>query len=294
MSPRGRRFCSVLALSMLAAVAAAAQTAVTPSSDPDLQLILPRLAKYVDAYQRQFSAIVAEEVYDQSSMGRRVRLRSDLLLLAPVAGRDWVQFRDVYEVDGQKVRDREDRLKKLFLENNAEGLRQMEAIREESARYNVGEVRRNQNVPVYPLAFATAENMPHFTFKVAGKGATDGLVTWRVEYVEQRRPTFIRNPQGEDVPVRGSFTVDLATGAVLATEMVAEDTRMRGRIVVRYRRDKAQDLWLPREMLESYEASVRPVSGKNMTPVLRAEARASYSNFRRFRVTTEEQVREKK
>ena len=43
-------------------------------------------------------------------------MRSDLLLVR-VPGRDgWLPFRDVYEVDGRAVRDRSERLKKLFIE----------------------------------------------------------------------------------------------------------------------------------------------------------------------------------
>ncbi len=298
MPRRGCRAAAILALSILASATARIpagdrQKADLPA-DPDLRLILARLAGYVDSYQQQFSAIVAEESYEQVSMGRRVHLRSDLLLLPPAAGGDWVQFRDVYEVDGQKVRDREDRLKKLFLENNPEGRLQLEAIRKESARYNLGEVQRNQNVPLYPLTFVTAANASRFTFKIAKKGMTGGTITARVEYVERARPTFVRNLRNEDVPVRGSFTVDDATGAVLESEMLAQDSNMRGRVVVRYRRDETQGLWLPNEMHESYEVYLRAASGNLTTPVLRAEGRATYSNFRRFRVSTDTQFKEKK
>jgi VWFA-related protein len=280
---------------LVAAVGPGSGAAAVPD-DADLRLILPRLAEYVAAYRRQFSAYVAEENYQQSARGQNRRiLRSDLLLLAADAGRDWVQFRDVFEVDGQKVRDREDRLKKLFLENSAEGLRQMEAIRNESARFNVGEIQRNQNVPFYPLIFATAENMPRFTFKVAKKTTIGGLTAWRVEYAERARPTIIRNPRNEDVPVHGAFTVECATGAVLATEMVAEDTDMRGSVSVRYRRDDGQGLWLPAEMSEYYSeraTSVRPGYGA-VSPGW-AEAHATYSNFRRFRVTTDTEFKGRK
>lgn len=273
-----------------------AHDAAAAPNDSDLRLILSRIAEYVGAYQRQFAAYVAEEDYEQSARGQRRRvLRSDLLLLPPDAGGDWVQFRDVFEVDGRKVRDRADRLKKLFLENSAVGHRQLEAIQEESARYNLGEIRRNQNVPLYPMIFATADNIPRFAFKVAKKTTIDGLVAWRVEYSERVRPTFIKNPQGRDVPVHGAFTVDYATGAVMATEMIAEDSEMRGSVVVRYRRDEEQGLWLPAEMSEYYsERMAGVVSGYGRKPGLWVEARATYSNFRRFRVTTDTEFKGRK
>ena len=70
--------------------------------------------------------VVAEEQYVQEyldasvegSRGNfqgapRVRerrtLKSDLLLVKPAITEQWLSFRDVYEVDGRAVRDREDR-----------------------------------------------------------------------------------------------------------------------------------------------------------------------------------------
>ena len=94
---------------------------------PDLTDILYRAGLYVDEFQRQLSSIVAEETYLQEvvpAVGmygnaggaiQRRRLRSDLLLVRPENGDRWVQFRDVFEVDGRLVRDREERLVKLFL-----------------------------------------------------------------------------------------------------------------------------------------------------------------------------------
>ena len=82
----------------------------------------------------------------------RRRLRSDLLLLRPEDAATWVQFRDVFEVDGEAVRDRQDRLAKLFLSGDLSTAKQVEEIRAQSARYNIGSVVRTMNVPVLPLA----------------------------------------------------------------------------------------------------------------------------------------------
>ena len=49
--------------------------------------------------------------------GRAPReLKSDLLLLKPAGADAWMAFRDVFEVDGEPVRDRTERLSQLFLE----------------------------------------------------------------------------------------------------------------------------------------------------------------------------------
>ena len=74
-------------------------------------------------------------------------LRSDFLLVK-IDNRRWLPFRDVFERDGRPVRDRQDRLTKLFLggaTNSA--LVQAEKIMNESARYNIGNGTRTINVP---------------------------------------------------------------------------------------------------------------------------------------------------
>ena len=64
-------------------------------------------------------------------------------------------FRDVIEVDGVQVRDREARLAKLFLNATPtsvdETMARAERIREEGARYNLGSMRSTLGNPVLGL-----------------------------------------------------------------------------------------------------------------------------------------------
>jgi len=54
---------------------------------------------------------------DRLALERR-ELRSDLLLVKPPGARDWLQLRDVFEVDGLPVIDRSERLTKLLEESS--------------------------------------------------------------------------------------------------------------------------------------------------------------------------------
>ena len=84
----------------------------------------------------------------------RVVLVSDFLLVQ-VPGEGWMPFRDVFERNGQKVRDREERLAKLFLNGSSRSsVDQARQIMVESARYNIGTVERTINLPTLPLALS--------------------------------------------------------------------------------------------------------------------------------------------
>ena len=65
---------------------------------------------------------------------QRRDLKSDVLLVRAPAGDRWIQFRDVFEVDGKPLRDRDDRLTRLFLKPSASAQKQVEDITAESAR----------------------------------------------------------------------------------------------------------------------------------------------------------------
>ena len=260
--------------------------------DPELDLALARLFAYADAYERQSSMLVAEEDYRQSAPKGGLRLRSDLLLVRPTPDEEWVSFRDVFEVDGRPVRDREERLRRLFLEGTPEALARMAAIRDEGARYNIGIVGRTVNVPLLPVCFLRPMNRGRFEYRLDGRVEADGVEALRIRYDESARPTIVGDGSGGDQPVSGWFLVDAITGAIVETRMEGRHDDARAEIVVRYRRDPALGLWVPAEMKETYSLPDSGSSGGRWGIVQRSviEGHATYSNFRRFQVKTEEKI----
>jgi hypothetical protein len=273
---------------------AGSRTARAPEApsgrEVELQLAMGRLVDYVEAYERQYSGLVAEEEYVQSSRGRNVRLRSDYLLVKPEKSSAWVSFRDVYEVDGAIVRDRDDRLRQLFLDPGIDIGAQLQAISTESARYNIGAVERNINVPLFLLRFLSTENRPRFRFRLMGKRQMAGNETWRIEFDERVKPTIITDLQGRDVEAKGWFLVDEMTGAIVQTGLKVEEAGSTGEIVVSFRHDEALGMWVPSRMTETYRTMTqRSLSGvPRLEPFV--EGTAAYSKFRRFQVKTEEKV----
>ena len=234
--------------------------------------------------------LVAEEDYKQSASKGGVHLRSDFLLVRGGTNGDWVSFRDVFEVDGRPVRDRDERLRRLFLEGTPEASERMTAIRDESARYNTGSVDRTVNVPLLPFVFLRPENRSRFEYRLDGRDEAAGVEVVKVRYSEWARPTLISDGRMGDLPVVGWFLVDPITGAVVETRMEARKDESRGDIVVRFRRDATLGLWVPVEMKELY--SLPEAGGAGRWGISRAtiEGHARYSNFRRFQVKTDEKI----
>ena len=121
-----------------------------PAQEPSLPRVLARATEYVEALHAQLSGVVMEERYRQraSSPGfgrlgadsyERVTLRSDYLLVRPEGSERYFGFRDVFEANGSRVRDREERLTQLFLGGTLTEDRQVQGILTDSARYDTGD-----------------------------------------------------------------------------------------------------------------------------------------------------------
>lgn len=269
---------------------------VSPASaqEPTLDAVLARAGAYVVEFQRQLSGIVAEEQYVQNvrivtTVGSPPRLsrgvthrelKSDLLLVKPVGADRWIQFRDVFEVDGKPVRDRNERLMKLFIEPSASMKKQVERIVDESTRYNIGNMERTVNVPVLALVILDPENRSRFKFKDSDGDARRDSV-WVIQFQEVERETMIRTSNGRDLPAHGRFWIEPGTGRVLRSELIAEDVLIRGVVDVKYQPEPDIGLLVPVEMRERYE--IRKDGA-------RVEGTATYGRFRQFQVKVDEKL----
>jgi VWFA-related protein len=252
--------------------------------DLEVQRLLARAADYVAGYQREYSMLVAEEHYVQRTKTEQQTLRSDLLLVRPPGLDAWVSFRDVFEVNGRPVRDREDRLKRLFLDGSPEAQAQLAAIKEESSRLNIGLVERNINVPLYTLKFLEGANLSRCRFTVSGTKDVSGVTATRVAFREVAKPTLVRLDKSQDIAATGWFLIDPGSGAIVGTmlQLAFPNNSAVIEFTTRYERDASLGLWVPAEMTEAY--SVRGTTTERNVVL---DARAEYSRFRRFQVTSE-------
>ena len=268
---------------------------VTYTTDPSLRDVLRRAGLYAAEFSKKVRGLVAEETYDQDAAGQHRELKSDFLLVQLPAWAHPVEFRDVFDVDGMPVRDREQRLARLFL-TPAKSTTQIEEIVRESARYNIGGVQRTMNTPMLPLQFLgtlvqhgfdfrrTTDTKPLRVTKAETESGAFAVPenVWVIEYRETSRETVIRNQQGRNVYSYGRFWIDPITGRVLMSELRADGGGVSVVVDVSYRFDEAAGVAVPVEMRESYDP-IQPGPGA-------VRGVATYGNFRQFSVQTDEAV----
>ena len=257
-----------------------------------LATILERAGRYVKEYEETFRNLVAEEIYRQWGPNPNVgegqvarTLRSELVFVRLPGPLPWGTFRDVFEVDGQKVRDRERRLEKLFFAPKASDVERAEAILNESSRYNLGRAYRNVNVPALGLLFLRPENQKRLAFKRRGTRTIDGFHAAEVAFEEKASPTLVHDRWMNDVPASGRFWIDETRGTVLRTEIEYDletekrkytpDSWERGIVSTEFRREAALGSYVPDSMSELY----------NFRGLGRIDSVARYSKYRRFEVS---------
>jgi len=283
-------FLTVVMFTVSAWIQAPAATPPAQPASPNLITVLLRASAYVAGYVKAMTSVVSEERYEQTLFRKADRtgaalivsrtLVSDYLLVAVSGSSQWLPFRDVYSVDGVPVRDRSDRLLKLFVESPADAYNQALRIREESSRHNIGSGTRDTNVPTFALQFLSDELRGGFTFKLKGRQRLDDLETVVVEYLESSSPTVIVGRQNEDVPSRGRFWIDPTDGRIVRTLLETRPNGGVNTLDVVYRFEPRLGILVPGEMNERRKADAEVVEG-----------RATYSNFRRFQVDTSIQIK---
>jgi hypothetical protein len=259
------------------------------TDEPSLKDVVRRMSAYVQAYGEKASIVVATERYTQqvSVSNRPVPERRDTVADFAIVKAEglggWVGFRDVVEADGTRIPDREGRLLRV-LSAASGSMDEARRLSDESARFNLGPVVRNFNVPTTVLFFFSPDSLDRFKFTRKRIGS-DG--TWEIAFRETERPTLIRTPDGQSVPSEGSVWVNAADGTVVRTSLrmthfVKRSTASRNldsaQVQVTYARVAALGMWLPETMKESYEAT----SG---TLVDRTTAEARYSDYRQFQTS---------
>lgn len=264
-----------------------------------IETVLERAAAWAGMFQHDLSGVVAEERYEQRERGTPDVVRetgSDLVLLRLEGRSSWLHFRDVFEVNGRPVRDRDDRLRRLFLESPSTALKDAVRLTDESSRYNLGMVLRTINVPTFALIALEPSYRPQFAFEKQSEEHVGGTRTWRVRFVERGGRSIVRTTRGANVPIEGSLWIEPLSGRVVQTMVKTVGTQDPDRreppsdgttlmwVVTSYGVDDASGLWVPVSMREWARGPRSRCGGWESSP-----GRQRTPGFRRFVVTTDEQ-----
>ncbi len=256
---------------------------------PSAKDVMRRVAAYAQTFGERAAIVVASERYTQETKGNTGAVHTERSLVSEFAIvkvdtiSRWLGFREVLEVDGRRLSDHEDRLIKS-LTAGGEGYQEALRLSNESARFNIGTIERNFNVPTTALFYFTGQNQPRFKFSAKSVDA-DG--TWHIAFKETSKPTLIRTPEGQSVPSEGELWVNPTDGTVLRTILKTELNSIKrarvqhgtGRVEVTYQFVEAIGMWLPQRMSEMFEAT-----GPN-NAWERVDGTAEYSNYRKFTTT---------
>jgi len=322
---RARKYFRVDPNAVAAGAGPAPAAAPAPAPPPEPVGVDPgdmadRLADYAELFEREIAAVVAEERYVQiihpwrgnpsgpkgepalawrepggpAKQGgpiiARRQLVSDVVMVQLPDGQ-WLSYRDVAEVDGDPVGDRTDRVRDLLLSKGAERADQFRRINMESARYNLGDLRREMNLPTVTLALLRRPNHPRFQFKRAKDETIDGRPCRVLTYTEKQVPTLLGTPRGGNVFIYGRVWLDQTDGRVRRTELRFERSSQGGRSYIRVDFQALENLpiLVPAFMWEWYEGGDQ--LGRIGGDVTVIQGLAAYSKIRRFQVTTAEEIK---
>jgi hypothetical protein len=256
-------------LGLLSLAAAALATLKPPGQDPlvaysasgearaaTLPELLEKAGRYVAALEDSLMLLRAKEHCVQTQWAgagyERHRylsktLDSDVLWVPGGDPLNWAFYRDVQSVDGKPVRDREERLARLFAGGVSSAAREEAGrIVGESSHFNLGSRRRNTTAPTLAIIFLHPRYQARCQFDLKKTSKVAGRLAQQVEFKETERPTLFHNTvDGRDQPTRGTFWIAGDDGTVLKSEMFVPTALLS--FEVTYGLDRTSGLFVPLE-----------------------------------------------
>jgi hypothetical protein len=253
----------------------------------DLNTVVGRAAEYVSRYEAELGNLIGTEDYLQSAtvfdtsnpprVAQRMQRRTSSDFLIIQVGTEWAALRKVNRVDGRKVEEKVPSFEDAFDNSPEANSKRLQEMKIESGEYNLGDVRREINLPTFALRVLRKQEVSRFSFERAGTAKINGVQTWKIRFREMTGKTLVAAANGQDLYSSGTLWIEPETGRVLQTEFEVDNryaaSQLKGHILVSYNAGKKTPLLVPEMMTERYESRYTVV-----------DCRADYSNFRPFEV----------
>jgi hypothetical protein len=276
VSSMRRSLCATAALAWTLGVTA------TPAQSPDtsLKAVLAGADAYLAEYTRQLTFLLADETYAQqvadSSGARHRTMHGELFVTFVPEERMWLAVRDVADVDGAPVPDRDD-LRELLARNPIG--RVARPLIDRNARFNLGSIVRNFNEPTLALRVLDPDRRAQMKLDRRRVTQTGPATVVTIAFRETGRATLVRGIDGRDVPSSGELEIDAGTGRIHRTSIEFTFERITARLETTYAPVPRLGLWLPSVFTERYERGARRGGARELV-----ECEARYTNWRKFDV----------
>jgi hypothetical protein len=270
-------------LALCLVLASGAVPALESQPVTSLETVMHRAGLFALQQRDALTSVRADEHYLQElrvaggGVLQTRRLDSEIAFVQLSGREEWLAFRNVVKVDGEPTGTDTARLEKLFREGTI--AEQGSRIAEENAIYNIGRLKRTFNIPTFPTYFLMPQQRSRLRFKrVSDKPDPSGL--WEVSYEERERPTMVRTPERQDVPVKGRLWIAPDDGHVVRATLQVE-TPVESELQFTWRYDEKLASWVPSEMREAYRRIRHEKPPPRSYDIVCV---ATYSNYRRFGV----------
>ena len=259
-----------------AVICFASLEAQTQKPDPDA--VLKKLDAYMEKYESELSAVVADETLVQEVEGRLIpkrvrRVSAEIAFLRLPGNLEWLGFRHAKIVDGKPVGANGPSLTELLATNTADHIAQASLLVNESSKHNLGNPRTT-NMPNLPLELLNRRYRHRYTSKLDGRERVRGRAV-DVMALEEIGPPPIIYSGGQDLRSLVRAWIDTESGALWRAEVLLKRfNNDASRLRVEFARDKGLDVIVPIEMREDFPVDL----GKG-------RGHYTYANFRRFQTS---------
>jgi len=268
-----------IATAVVLACFAALPTQAQKPATPNLDAVFKKLDVYLEKYEGELSAVVADETLIQEVEGRflakRVRrVSAEIAFLRLPGNFEWLGFRHAKIVDGRPVAPNGRTLTELLATNTADTIAQATLLVNESSKHNLGTLRTT-NMPNLPLALLDRRYRHRYLAKLDGRERVRGHAVNVIALVEFGPPPRIVYSGGHDLRSMVRAWIDTQSGAVWPAEVrLKRFNNETSRLRVEFVRDKGLDVIVPIEMREDFPIDLGSGRGHY-----------TYANFRRFQTS---------
>jgi hypothetical protein len=188
----------------------------------------------------------------------------------------WLTFRDVFEVDGKAISDRQRRMEDLFHSPTATMLSTASRLADESSRFNLGRLTRTINIPTAAFIFLNARFENTTEWSLDSDARLDAVRVWDLRFDQRRRPFAVSMPGGGPLRSSGRFWIEPGSGRIKRWDLVVSGRGATFRVTTEFGPvASVADGWVPLRLREEYD-------GPRLE---RLQGAATYTNHRVFRTS---------